>query len=122
MLGEIGERPAEPVDLVDDDHVDQSGLDVGEQSLERRAVQGAAGDTAVVVPVTNRHPALGLLARDVGLTGLALGVERIELLLQAFLGRFAGVDRAAELADDLSVMRPSGSSGRRTPSRSSGCR
>ena len=41
-------------------------------------------------------PALVGLALDVGLGGLALIVERVELLLQAMLGRDAGVDRAAQ--------------------------
>ena len=36
-----------------------------------------------------------LLARDVGLAGFPLRIERIELLLEALLRRFAGVDGAA---------------------------
>ena len=32
------------------------------------------------------------LALDIGLAGLALGVERVELLVEAMLGRLAGVD------------------------------
>ena len=35
-----------------------------------------------------------LLALDEGLAGLALSLERVEALLQAFLGRFAGIDGA----------------------------
>src|SRR5439155_16052596 len=38
-----------------------------------------------------------LLAGDVGLGGLALDVERVELLLQTFLGGLAGVDGTADL-------------------------
>ena len=41
-------------------------------------------------------PALRGLALDIGLAGLPLGVERIELLIQAMLGGFAGVDGAAQ--------------------------
>ena len=48
--------------------------------------------------VGQRDPALALLAGDVGEPGLALGVEAVELLLQALLGRLPGVDRAPELA------------------------
>jgi hypothetical protein len=33
---EIGERPSEPVDLVDDDGIDPTGPDIGEQALQRR--------------------------------------------------------------------------------------
>jgi hypothetical protein len=36
------------------------------------------------------------LARDVGLASLPLSVERIEFLLEALVGRFSGVDRAAD--------------------------
>ena len=36
QLGEVSERPRQPVDLVDDDHVDLAGPDFLEQLLERR--------------------------------------------------------------------------------------
>jgi hypothetical protein len=36
------------------------------------------------------------LAHDIG-PSLPLGVERIEFLIEALVGRFSGVDRAAEL-------------------------
>ena len=58
QLGEVHQRAAEPVDLVDDDDVDPAGLDVGEQPLQRRALQRAAGEAAVVVAVGDQHPAL----------------------------------------------------------------
>ena len=95
----ISER-RQPVDLVDDDDVDPARFDVGDQALQRRALQRAAGEAAVVVAVGHQQPALGLLARDIGLARLALGVEAVELHVEAFLARLAGVDRAAELADD----------------------
>ena len=75
QLGEVHQRARQPVDLVDHHDVDQAGLDVGEQPLQRRALQRAAGEAAVVVAVAHQHPALGALAGDVGLAGLALGVE-----------------------------------------------
>ena len=100
QLGEVHERAGEPVDLVDDDDVDPARLDVGEQPLQGRALQRAAGEAAVVVAVGNQHPAFLPLAGDVGLAGLALGIEAVELLLQPFLAALAGVDRAAELQDD----------------------
>ena len=37
------------------------------------------------------------LAGDIGLAGLALGIEAVELLLQSFLARLARVDGAAQL-------------------------
>ena len=36
QLGEVGERPRQPVNLVDDDHVDLAGPDIVQQLLERR--------------------------------------------------------------------------------------
>src|SRR5271165_2191255 len=42
-----------------------------------------------------RDPSGMTLTDDIGLTSLALGVERIELLLEPFVGRFSGVNRAA---------------------------
>ena len=45
----------------------------------------------------NSLPAFVLLTLDVGLAGFALGVERVEGLLQAFVGGFARVDRASSL-------------------------
>ena len=87
QLGEVRQRAAEAVDLVDHDDVDQPGLDVAQQPLQRRPLQRAARDPAVVVVVGQRDPALALLAGDVGEPGLALGVQAVELLLQALLGR-----------------------------------
>ena len=100
QLREVHQRARQPVDLVDHDDVDQPLLDVGEQPLQRRPLQRAAGEAAVVVGLADQRPALGALAGDVGLAGLALGVQRVELLLQPLLGGLAGVDRAAELAGD----------------------
>ena len=93
-LGEVGQRAGQPVDLVDDHDLHFAGLDVGEQPLERRPLHRAAGEAAVVVEVAHGDPAGVLLARDVGLAGLALRIERVELLLEPLLGGFAGVDGA----------------------------
>ena len=30
-LGEVGERPGQPIDFVDDDHIDPPGMDVGKE-------------------------------------------------------------------------------------------
>ena len=101
QLREVHQRARQPVDLVDHDDVDQPLLDVGEQLLQPGPLQRAAGEAAVVVGVADQRPALRALAGDVGLAGLALGLQRVELLVEALLGRLAGVDRAAELADRL---------------------
>ena len=63
QLGEIRQRAAEAVDLVDHDDVDQPGLDVEKQPLERRPLQRAARDPAVVVVVGSAiQPSLFWLA------------------------------------------------------------
>ena len=96
--GKIGERPREPVDLVDDDNVDPAGPDIGKQTLQRWSLQIAAGEPAVIIAGSRQHPALVLLAANVGLAGFALRRKRVEFLLEPFLGGFAGVDRAAPAA------------------------
>ena len=94
--GEVGERPGQPVDLVDQDRVDPAGADVLEQPVQGRAVHRAAGEAAIVIAVGQGGPALVLLAEDIGGAGLALRVERVERLLQPLRGALAGVDRAAD--------------------------
>ena len=98
--GEVHQRSPEAVHLVDHDHVDPARPRCRQQPLQRRALHGAAGDAAVVVLIADQHPALGRWLAMYGLAGLALGVERVELLLEPLLGGLPGVDRAAELADD----------------------
>ena len=97
--GEVGERAGQPVDLVDDDHVDDAASRHRAAAAAGRALHDAAGEAAVVVAVGDEHPAFVLLALDVGERRLALGVEGVELHLEAFFRRLAGVDGAAELAD-----------------------
>ena len=95
-LREVGKRARQAIDLIDDDNVDLAQSDVREERLQGRALQGAAGETAVVIALGTEPPALVRLRLDIGLGCLALGIERIELLLEPMLGGFAGVDRAAQ--------------------------
>ena len=67
QLGEVGERAGQPIDLIDDDHVDPSRLHVGEQLLQRRPIHRPAGEAAVVIVIPDQPPALMRLALDVGL-------------------------------------------------------
>ena len=92
-------RPAQAIDLVDDDHVDQARLNVGHQPAQGGAFQGGAGKPAVVVVVWDQHPSLGTLAGDVRHAGVALGIEGVELALQPLFGALARIDGAAELLD-----------------------
>jgi hypothetical protein len=95
-LGEVGQRAGEPVDLVDHDNIGLALTDVGEQLLQCRPLHIAAGAPAIVIALRQAGPALMALAFDESFAGLALGVQRVELLLQSFLGRFASVDRTAQ--------------------------
>jgi len=89
---EVQQRPAEAVDLVDDHAVDLPGLGVFEKPLEDRAFHISAGEPAIVVAIRQALPAFTPLAGDVVLTCLPLGVEAVELLLEALVGAFAGID------------------------------
>ena len=126
-LGKVGERAGQAVHFADDDGIDLASLDVGEQLLQRRPVQGPARDAAVVIVGSDRMPALPGLTLDVGLASLALGVERVERLVEPLLGRLAGVDRAAQAPGPISghgSMPPVGRScaAQRTADLTSGCR
>jgi hypothetical protein len=96
QLGEVGERAGQPVDLVDNDHVDPVSANIVQQPLEGWPVHRAAGVAAVVVVGPDQLPTFMSLALDVGFRGLPLIVERVELLLQAMLRRDAGIDGAAQ--------------------------
>src|SRR5204863_3130644 len=128
---EIEERPAEPVDLIDEDAIHTARFDVVEETPQGRALQVSAAEPSVVVPVRNELPAGLLLARDIGFGRLALRMKRVELLVEPFFGRFARVDGAADYGRDgypsilliiEAVMHFAAPPGRRTTARSSECR
>ena len=93
-LGEVGERPGQAIDLVDDHNVDPALSDVSEQLLQAGSVQAAAGEAAVVVMISDQSPSFVGLALDVGLRGLPLSMKRVELLFEPIVSRDASVDRA----------------------------
>jgi hypothetical protein len=62
QLGEVGERAGQPIDLIDDDHIDASGLHVDEQLLQGRPVHRSAGEAAVVIVISDQPPAFMRLA------------------------------------------------------------
>ncbi|SEP07764.1 hypothetical protein SAMN04490248_12316 [Salinihabitans flavidus] len=51
----------------------------------------AARDPAIIISVREQFPSLMLLAGDIGLAGLSLRIERIEVLFQPLFGAFAGI-------------------------------
>ena len=99
-LAKISKRAGQPVDLVDERNIDLAGPDVGQELLQRRALERGAGECTVVVAAGDQPPAFVRLTPDIGLARLALGIERVEGKLEIVLGRLARIDRAArELAN-----------------------
>ena len=74
-LGEVEQRACQTVDLINDHHVDLGVGDIGEKSLQGRAVQCPAGVAAVVIQGRQDRPAFVLLGENEGGAGFALGVE-----------------------------------------------
>src|SRR5215472_7986187 len=58
VLGKIGKRAGQPVDLIDNHGIDPPRGDVGEEPLQRRSIHRHAGEPAVVITSTQAHPAL----------------------------------------------------------------
>ena len=84
-LGEVTERACQSIHLVDDHGVDPMALDIRKNPLQGGSFKGAAGDAAVIVHLGQRGPALVLLTEDKGFAGFPLGIERVEVLLEAVL-------------------------------------
>src|SRR5262249_16425577 len=74
-----------------------------EEPLQGRTLHRAAREAPIVILFGERNRSGMTLAHDIGLAGFALRVERIELLLEAVIGRLAGIDRTAK---NLAGLRP----------------
>ena len=74
-LGEVGEGAGQPVDLVDDDHLDLAGVDVVHEPGEGGAVHGAPGIPPVIVVGRDELPAFVLLTLDKGFAGFTLCIQ-----------------------------------------------
>jgi hypothetical protein len=92
--GKLNRRGDDKDHLVDHHAIDKPLADVLEQLIQRRPVHVRAGKPAVVIMIRQRHPSLAALASDERLGRIALGVKRVEFLLQSFLSGLAGVDGA----------------------------
>ena len=66
QLGEVGQRPRQTVDLVDDDDVDLPGANIIQQLLKVGAVGGPAGIPAVIITGPDQGPAGMGLTLDIG--------------------------------------------------------
>lgn len=95
-LREVKERARQPVDLVNNNAVDITGLDLLQKVLESGTVGVGAGEARIIVALWQRNPAFLFLAGDVALGGLALDVERGEVLLKIIGCRDTRIDRAAD--------------------------
>src|SRR3954447_26193906 len=95
-LGEVGERAGQPVDLVDHHHIDEPRADRCQEPLQSRPLERSTREAAIVEALLDQAPALLGLALHVSSPGLALRIERVEVLLEAVLGRHTGVDGAAQ--------------------------
>ena len=58
QLGEIRQRAAQAIDLVDHDDVDQPRLDVAQQPLQCRPLKRPARDPTIVIVIGQRDPPL----------------------------------------------------------------
>src|SRR5277367_407891 len=96
QLGEVRQRPRQAVDLVDDDDVNLPGSNVVQELLKVGPVGGSTGIPAIVIPGPNQGPAGMGLASDIGGGGLVLGIQRVELLVEAMLGGDPRIDCAAD--------------------------
>ena len=91
----IQQRPAEPVDLIDNHAIDAASFDVGKQLLQGRPLQAASAEATVIIAIAKPNPAQMFLALNESFGCLPLRLQRIKVLIQSFLGRLAGVNSAA---------------------------
>ena len=130
-LHEVQQRTREAVDLVHHDRIHLPRIHVGQQTLQSGALHVGAGESTVAVRVRQYPPALHALAFDVGLGRLPLSIQRIELLIEAFLVALAGINGTTDQLPPGGVargdIRHAGhlacpSSARRRACRSTACR
>ena len=95
-----------------------------------KPVEVPSAEATIIVVIGKRLPTGLFLARDIRFAGLALRMERVELLVETLLGGFARVDAAANRFDAIrrSILRAEGimhhaaPQDRRTAGHSSACR
>src|SRR6185437_10271567 len=100
-LGEVGERAGQPIDLVDHNDVDLLPPNVLQQLLQCRPIGISAREAAVIIAGSDLRPPGMSLTANVGPRSFILRIERVELLIEALVGRDAGVDGTA---DDLGLL------------------
>ena len=78
------------------------------QSLKCRAIHVTARNAAIVLVVLDQHPAFIALTGNIGLTGVALCIQRVEVLLKPLFARLARTNCAAGFV--MPTVFPSGQS------------
>jgi hypothetical protein len=96
-FGEVSERSGEAIYFINDDRIDLTRMDIAQELFQCGALHGATRETSVVIVIRQHSPAFMLLAEDKSVAGFALGLERVERLLQSFLGGFAGIDSTPDV-------------------------
>ena len=82
-LGEVGERAGQSVDFVHHYDVDFAGANFGQEMLQCRAIEITTRPPPIIIVLRQARPALMTLTSDERLARLPLGLQRVELLLQA---------------------------------------
>ncbi len=98
QLHEVGNRAAEPIDLVSDDDLDRAMFEVAQQTLQSGSLQRATGYPGIDVGVGNEDPALTPLAGNVGFARLLLRLNAVEFHAETFFRRDSAIDRGSDLA------------------------
>ena len=106
QLGEIGQGACQAINFIDDNDIDPASSNVIEELLQGRAVGGSAGEAAIVISGSNQCPTSMSLAADIGLCRIMLGIKRVEVLIEAGLGRDPGIDGAADRSSRRRRARP----------------
>ena len=94
-LGKVCQRAGQPVDLVNHDNIDLAGPYVSKELLQGWAVGIAAGKSPVIVFASDQGPAGMRLAANIGLRGIILGIERVEVLFEPLVIRHPAIYGAA---------------------------
>ena len=77
QLGEVGQRPRQAVDLIDDDDINLPGADIVLQPLKVWPVGGPTGVPAIVIAGPDQGPAGVGLAFDIGRGRIILRISEL---------------------------------------------
>jgi hypothetical protein len=73
--GQVEQRSAQPIHLIDDHAIDRTGFDIDQQPLQRGTGEVGAGEAAIVIMLGQQGPALLALALAVGFSALVLRIQ-----------------------------------------------